>query len=209
MLSNSSLPLQGKESYQSSHFPTTNFDVAFLFEWGSFHKKLLGNLSSTCLFPSWRSTFRTDHLINHPKKLTKNCQEMPCFLLRNDFFFTQKNMRILGGDIRRNDEECGYSLQRTDLHQLPLSLPGPQTTFSGNCRFSRKKPRFVFRGSLWQRTNLGAFLLRVHPKIGDQRPKADQDRYLRVDHGDCKQVTSWEVSPGKTVFETSPKQPTF
>lgn len=58
------------DTYQSFHYPTT-FDVSFLFQWGSFQRKILKLLkitfkmhmfmiSVTCWFPSWRSTFRTD-----------------------------------------------------------------------------------------------------------------------------------------------------
>ena len=141
MLSNSSLPLQGKESdtYQSSHFPTTNFDVAFLFEWGSFQKKILGNLSATCLFPSWRSTFRTGHLINHPKKLTKNCQEMPCFLLRNDFFFHPKKHADFRWRHSENDEECGYSLQKDGPPPTPSFPSRPPDHFLGQLQIFPKK----------------------------------------------------------------------
>lgn len=93
-----------------------------------------------------------------------------------------------------------YSLQRDGPPSTPSFPSRPPDHFLGQLQIFPKKAAIRIPwitvathqpGGVFKET------LRVHPKKGDQRPKADQDRDLRVDHGDCQQVTSWEFPPRK------------
>ena len=92
-------------------------------------------------------------------------------------------MRILGGAIRRNDEECGYSLQRDGPPPTPSFPSRPPDHFLGQLQIFPKKAAIripwitVATHQPWGRFKE---TLTVHPKKGDQRPEAYQDRYLRV-----------------------------